>query len=126
MGGAASRRKGLAFEQQIARQLRPLFPKAARHLEYQAQEAYGVDLVGTAPFKFQCKRLKKYASISTFKEIKYVWGQDIPVLITQGDREEAMAVLTLSDLIDLIRLIKKAENEATKDTVAPVPGHADW
>lgn len=100
------RRKGHQFEREIAASLRHLFPEARRHLEYQADEANGVDIINTDPFKFQCKRFKKYAPIACLREIKCdpTFG-DIPVLVTAGNGEPPVAAL---DYADFLWLVKKA------------------
>lgn len=105
---ALSRRKGHQFERDLAIQLRPIFPKARRHLEYQDAEANGTDLVETGRFKFQCKKLKTYASVNTIDEVKCDRRLgDIPVLVTAADFKPAMAVLHLEDLIELLRYFPK-------------------
>lgn len=99
-----SRNKGHSFERELAILLRPLFPNARRHLEYQDQEANGVDLVETGDFRFQSKKCKAYVSINTIHEIQCdrLLGE-VPVLVTAADRAPAMAVLYLDDLLALIR-----------------------
>lgn len=101
--GRRARTKGHGFEREVAIALRSVFPDARRHLEYQDVEANGVDLVETGEFKIQCKRLKKYASISMIEEIvcDELFG-DVPVLVTAGDSKPAMAVLPFEELIRLI------------------------
>jgi hypothetical protein len=102
--GRHSRTKGHAFERYIAGRLRHIFPNARRRLEYHSDVAAdGVDLDETGDINFQIKKLKKYVSINTIKEIKRTSG--INVLVTQADREPAMAVLKLDDFIKLIELI---------------------
>jgi len=102
--GRAARAKGLTFEREIAIRLRAIFPAARRQLEFQVQDARGVDIQGADPYKIQCKKLAKYVSINTIKEIQCdrEFG-DVPVLVTAGDNEEAMAVLPFSDLLKLLK-----------------------
>lgn len=102
--GRRARTKGHSFEREVAIQLREVFPDARRHLEYQDQEANGVDLVETGEYRIQCKRLKGYASVNTIEEISSdrIFGE-VPVLVTQADGKEAMAVLPFSDLVRLMR-----------------------
>lgn len=103
MGGAASRRKGLNWERWLAIQLRPIFPGARRQLEFHENDAKGTDLQGTGLFRFQCKKLKKYSPISAIKEIVYQHAAgEIPVLVTAGNNEPAVAVLPLEDFIWLL------------------------
>ncbi len=97
-----SRTKGHSFERNVAIALRHLFPDCRRHLEYHAREANGVDLIETGPYRFQCKKKKKYASVSTIKEIQCNRETEIPVVVTAGDNEEWMAILPFSELVKLI------------------------
>jgi hypothetical protein len=102
--GKLARRKGHGFEREVAAQLRLVFPGARRHLEYQDAEANGIDLVNTGHYKIQCKRGRKYASLSAIKEVQCeeMLG-DVPVLITQGDNEPALVVIPM---IEFLRLLK--------------------
>lgn len=102
-GGRHARRKGHQFERDTAIKLRSIFPKARRHLEYQDAEANGVDLVNTGDYKIQCKKLRKYVSVTTIDEIKCsrVFGE-VPIVVTEGDNLPAMAILHWDDLLDLI------------------------
>jgi hypothetical protein len=103
-----ARRKGHSFEREVAILLRNAFPKARRHLEYQAIEANGVDITGTGFYRFQCKRLKKYASITAINEIDYSeFMGEVPVLVTKGDKTPIMAVLPFDELLRLIELTTK-------------------
>lgn len=103
------RRKGHAFERWVAIKLRKIFPEARRQLEFQAAVAIeGVDLVHTGRYKIQCKRGRKYASISAIFQVQICPIEGgCPVLITQGDRQEPMAVLPFQELIRLIRLAER-------------------
>lgn len=94
-----SRTKGHGFEREIAILLRPLFPHAKRKLEYQFQEAQGVDLDGTGPFVIQCKRSKKTVPMSAINEIKVA---GVKVLISKVDHEPIYATLEFSDLIKIL------------------------
>lgn len=107
-GGARSRRKGHQFERDCAIVLRDIFPGARRHLEYQDSQANGVDLAETGDLRFQCKKLKSYASVNTIHEVQHDSALgEIPVLLTAGDNEPAMAVLPFSDLINLLKRIPR-------------------
>lgn len=98
-----SRNKGHSFERDLAILLRPIYPNARRHLEYQDQEANGVDLVETRCFRFQAKKCMSYVSINTIHEIAAdrLLGE-VPVLVTAADHAPAMAVLYFDDLLPLI------------------------
>lgn len=108
MGKAAyNRQKGHDFERWVAKRLRKIFPKARRHLEYHGIDSEaGIDLVDTGEFLIQCKRLKRYASITAIKEVRVdpIEG-GIPVLVTQANREEPMAVLPFEDFVRLMELL---------------------
>lgn len=106
--GKWSRRKGHDFEREVAQALRVVFPGARRQLEYHARDARGIDIQETGEFRFQCKRLEKYASVNTIEEIQCdrVFG-DVPVLVTAGNGKEWMAVLPFDDLLRLIQAAQK-------------------
>ena len=90
----SARRKGHQFERDVAIKLREIFPAAKRQLEYQIDDCVGVDIANTGRYKIQCKKLKKYAPITAIDEIKCDEHLgDIPVLITAGDKQRAVAVL---------------------------------
>ena len=92
-----SRTKGHSYEREVAKEFREMgFSKAERQLEYQISEAQGVDLKNTDPFKVQCKRGKKYASITKIEEVKPETGA-IPILVTRGDNTQSAVVMYLSD-----------------------------
>lgn len=99
-----SRTKGHSFEREIAAELREFFPEARRHLEYHSRDANGVDVSHTGEFKIQCKRGRKWHSISAIEEIQcdQVLG-DVPVLVTKGDNKPIMAVLHWDDFKRLLR-----------------------
>jgi len=92
------RSKGRAFEQQIARLFRKIYPHARRHLEFQKEEAeLGID-VKAGPYDIQCKAYKNYAPISKIEEVK---SNGIPLLITKGDRKRPVVCMYLEDFLDL-------------------------
>jgi hypothetical protein len=103
--GKLSRRKGHQFERDIANKLKEIWPNARRHLENHEDDAKeGKDLLGTGDFKFQLKRLKRYAPINCIDELKVdrLLG-DVPILITAGNNLEAMAVMPFDDLVWLLK-----------------------
>lgn len=102
--GKLARRKGHAFEREIAKIFQQNgWPEAKRHLEYQAAEVQGVDLDNTWPFAVQCKRGRSYAPINKIFEVQESETGHVPLLVTKGDNQPIMAVLSLADLITLIR-----------------------
>ncbi len=120
MTGKMARTKGLNFERDVAKLLRCIYKDARRHLEYQDQEANGVDLVHTGIYKIQCKRGRKWASISAIEEVSVCteYGE-VPVLITKGDNKPSVAVLPLEEFIRLVSRSQALEQlEATVNVVA--------
>lgn len=107
--GKAARKKGLDFERDIAARFRAIgFTGARRQLEFQIEDANGVDLQGCDPYFVQCKKLRQYASVNTIQEVKCQrWLGEVPVLITAGDNQEPMAVLPLEDFIGLISNLRR-------------------
>lgn len=100
-----SRTKGHSFEREIAIALRCVFPKARRHLEnHEEDAAFGADLMHTGLYRIQCKRMRKWASMSAIKQVKAdeLLGQ-VPVLVTQGDRERVLVALPLEEFIRLLK-----------------------
>jgi hypothetical protein len=99
MSGKKSRTKGHAYEREIARRLRPLFPGAMRNVTEQQTGGQGIDLVNTGNLDVQCKRYKGYAPINKIFEVN---GTGIPVLVTKADRQPDMVVLSLKDFIAIL------------------------
>lgn len=109
-----SRTKGLSFERTVAIAFREAgFPNAKRKLEYQVDECVGVDLEGVGPYRVQCKRLAKYPSINTIKEITDKTG--VPILVCKADRDEPMAVLPFEALMKLIHKASLYETSMPED-----------
>lgn len=98
-------KKGKEFERDIANLLGHIFPEAARYLEYQASRVVGADLDGTDRFLFQLKNHQSYCSIGTIREVHKQNETDIPVLVTKGNRMEAMAVLPFRDFVTLLEVV---------------------
>jgi hypothetical protein len=98
-------KKGKTFEREIANLIGHIFPEAARHLEYQASRVIGADLDGTDRFLFQLKNHQNYCSIGTIREVHKQNETDIPVLVTKGNRMEAMAVLPFRDFVTLLEVV---------------------
>lgn len=105
-----SRAKGHSFERTVAIAFREAgFPNAKRKLEYQVDECVGVDLEGVGPYRVQCKRLAKYPSINTIKEISDKTG--VPILVCKADHEDPMAVLPFAELMKLIQVAEAYDAE---------------
>ncbi len=103
--GAMSRRKGNQFERDVANLFKRIYPEARRHLEYQDSEALGVDVANTGIYKIQCKRGRRYASLTAIEEIQICPIEGgVPVLVTKGDDKEPLACLSLSEFLRLLKL----------------------
>lgn len=102
--GRLSRTKGHSFEREIAILLREIYPNARRHLEYQDAEANGVDLVETGFYRIQCKRGRKYASLTAIEEVTAdeLFGE-VPVLVTKGDGKRTLVALPVEEFLRLLR-----------------------
>jgi len=101
VGGKSSRNKGHSFERHIARIFRELYSESRRHLEYHvADAAEGTD-VHAGPFNIQCKRNKKYCSISKIFEVNTNKG--VPLLVSKGDRQPEMVVISLDAFMEILK-----------------------
>ena len=114
-------KKGKQFERDISNALGHIFPAAERMLEYQASGNIGIDIQGTGNFKIQCKRNAGYASVSKIHEVRSKDKNDIPILVTKGNRMDAMAVLPFDNLVYMLEvmhglkpLLRKPEDDADK------------
>lgn len=108
--GRSVRARGHAFERELANMLKHVFPDARRHLEYQKEEANGVDLVGTYPYLIQAKRKARYASLNDIRQVDCCRiAGEVPVLVTKADGVETLAALPFDELIRLLE-IEKAYN----------------
>lgn len=102
--GKLSRTKGHSFERWVANKFKKIFPQARRHLEYQMGEAFGVDIANVGDYRVQCKRGKKYSSVSAIKEIQICPIEGgIPVLVTKGDNVEPLCVLPFEHFLHLVK-----------------------
>jgi len=93
------RTKGHSFERFIAKLLKPFFPQAKRHLEYQMSSCDGYDIDGTTPFKIQCKAYNKIAVYKWLEEIKINSNNnEIPLLICKADHKKPIIIGYLDDI----------------------------
>lgn len=108
LSGRGCRNKGHSFERFVANEFKKIFPDAKRQLEYQEDEAKGIDIANTGKYLIQCKRNRKYCSLNKIKEVEVdpIEG-GIPVLVTKGDNEEPLACLSLEHFLELLKLEKK-------------------
>lgn len=106
MSGRKSRTKGHGYEREIAKKFREFFPDARRKLEYQAMVIDGTDIEECGPFAIQCKRYKKYVSLSKIEEIT-AKGK-INLLVTKGDHKPDLVAMKLEDFFKILRDIGEA------------------
>ena len=100
-----SRIKGKSFENQIAKLLRPIFPNVRRLLENHADDANGVDLLHTGPYKIQCKAYKQYAPLTKNEEVQCeeMLG-DVPVLVTKGNNRRILVAIPIEEFLRLLKI----------------------
>lgn len=98
-------RKGKQFERDLANLLGHIFPEAKRHIESQASEAIeGRDIDNTDVYKIQCKNKQNYVNPSTIYEVKLTSPDDVPVLVTKGNKLPPMVVIPLENFIHLLEV----------------------
>lgn len=103
--GRTARRKGHSFEREIAIMFRENgYPKAHRQLEY--QEGLGVDIAGVDIYDPQCKRTKKYTSLSAIKEVPRKEGR-VPLLIAKEDHGEILVAMPIKHFFELLKQKQK-------------------
>lgn len=96
------RQKGHAFERYIANLFKAIgYSKAHRQLEFQINNALGIDIAETGRYKIQCKKTAKYVPMNTINEVKHK-GDEIPVLIAAGDNEPPLVTMHLHDFLELV------------------------
>ena len=96
------RAKGHTFERYIGACMRLIgYSKAHRQLEFQINNAKGIDLAETGHYKIQCKKTKKYVPMNTINEVKYEPGET-PILIAAGDGEPPLVTMHLADWLYLV------------------------
>lgn len=102
--GRAQRTKGHSYERKVAQDFRGIgYPEAGRHLEYQEDEANGIDLKGTGCFLVQTKAMKKQPNIpEVMLKIKGSNGT-IPLIVFKIDNKGEYAVFRWKDAQSLIK-----------------------
>ncbi len=96
------RAKGHTFERFVAGCMRAVgYTKAHRQLEFQINNAHGIDIAETGRYKIQCKKTAKYVPMNTINEVKGK-GDDIAVLIAAGDGEPPLVTMFLADWLELV------------------------
>jgi len=93
-----SKKKGNAFECEVANWFKAHgFPQARRNLS-ETQEGVGIDLVGTGSFKVQTKAYKKTPNVAQiFSEFKGLSTGDIPLLFMKIKGKGTFVATRLED-----------------------------
>jgi hypothetical protein len=107
----SQRDKGKRGELEAVRQLRRVFPDAARRILNDAANETGVDLKGTGRLLIQVKNHRRYVPCSTLKEIREVGG--IPVVMTKADHKPWLVVMKLDDLLKILEDVGVAYADGT-------------
>lgn len=104
-GKINSRNKGKSFENQVCKLFRPIYPNARRLLENHADDANGVDLLHTGPYRIQCKAYKQYAPLTKIKEVQCeeLLGE-VPVLVTKGNNQRILVAIPIEEFLRLLKI----------------------
>lgn len=100
MGGAHSRRKGAAFEREIAARLTQLLGTEVKRRLGQARDS-GHDLqLAAGPYIIECKRRAGIAVVRWFEQAKVstTGAGEIPMVVMREDGGQPLVLLSLDDL----------------------------
>lgn len=95
----AQRDKGKRGELEACKELRRVFPEAARKVVNHAGQENGVDLINTGALAIQVKNHVKYVPVSTLDEIH---GVGLPVVLTKAERQGWRVIMRLDDLLAIL------------------------
>lgn len=106
--GKLSRRKGHAFEREIAAELREMGFNAKRGLsQARGGGAEEADVVGLHGFHLECKRGKKPNPRAALSQaIEDAKPGETPVAVVRDDRSDAFVVLRWEDFIRMLQPIE--------------------
>lgn len=116
--GKLSRRKGHAFEREIAAELREMGFNAKRGLsQARGGGAEEADVVGLPGFHLECKRGKKPNPRAALSQaIEDAKPGETPVAVVRDDRSDAFVVLRWEDFIRMLQV-----PDTTVEPVALLP-----
>lgn len=105
-----NRRKGIDFEQWVARQVSKACPGFDSHRGQQARKGSDdPDVLAPDPFWLECKRGRRTNICAALRQAIAASPEGaVPVAICRNDREEATATLRLSDFLPLLRMAWEA------------------
>jgi Holliday junction resolvase len=98
--GALSRRKGRYHELEVVNILKERGHAAARNLD---QVRDGGGDIPFGDWLIECKRRKTISIYAWMAQCLKACGQRKPVLVIRADNKENLAVIRLTDFLDLIR-----------------------
>ncbi len=106
--GKKSRTKGHGFEREVAAVLREVYPDAGRG--WQSRDGGVEPDVDGCMFRVECKRIKRIAAcrfwdqaMADAKKAAEKGDNRDSVVVFREDRGPAMAMLLLSDFVDLLK-----------------------
>lgn len=103
-----SRKKGHGFERKVAQDMRTIgYPDARRQLEYHKDDANGVDLQNTPPFKIQCKAMKKQPVVHDVMDKIQVSASDVPVVVYKVDGKGTFMAFRYEDGLRLMKAFRE-------------------
>lgn len=115
--GLMQRRKGKAFERDVARAFRAVFPAASRTLTQQRDSGEAPDIQAPG-FWVEAKNHRRVNIQAAFAqavdEAERADSRDIPVAVTKDLRKEPLATLRLTDFLRLLLEIKGVEELAVE------------
>lgn len=116
--GKLSRRKGHAFEREIAAELREMGFNAKRGLsQARGGGAEEADVVGLPGFHLECKRGKKPNPRAALSQaIEDAKPGETPVAVVRDDRSDAFVVLRWEDFLRMLQV-----PDTTVEPVALLP-----
>ena len=103
--GKSQRNKGHNWEREVVNLLKDKGIPAARNLTQTRDSGSDISLPG---WMLECKRYAKIAVCTWLEQaIKSAKENQVPVVIAKADRKEAMAIMRLSDFINIMETIDR-------------------
>jgi hypothetical protein len=103
--GLLSRNKGHAWEREVARRFREIFPDAQIHRASQAREgADGADVAGVPRFWIECKHQRQPSADAALRQARSACGAgDWPIAVVKRNRQAPYVCMEFEDFLTLIR-----------------------
>lgn len=125
MGGRYSRNKGKVGERKLATELREAFPEYAEEIRRGWQTREGddePDVLGVPGVWFEHKQTRKpnlKAAIQQAINDSDGGTRGVPIAVVREDRKKPLAVLLWSDLLEMLKLWVRQNNERHHKNVRP-------